>query len=417
MRLFPFDLGRERPPERPIDQRLVLSGRAVRFTNRLDPETAAFEDALLALPAPAQESDPGDPAPAATTLELPLHQRHAWLRHVRREFVLMQSRDPAGGPAMQAAVFVHRSRPPLRIAHGFATRLGPAKNGEEELAGLDLLRQLCREHTDLLTLRLQPRRPRARDLRDFEDRARLCGYLLSEPEGITRTPLYDLRPEPEASLLSMGQQLRRKIKARTKHEVELRVLDDARYAGACQEASRAAVGRTGGESRLMEWETLFTVARERPDLLRVMGLFLRDRPDQLLAFASACRHGTVAEYTSAGSRTDPELRRLPFNYWLLWELFLWARGHGSLAMDLGGVTVGGPGDPLGGVSRFKRHLTEREIETGREMVATLRPARAWAVATLRTLRDVAYHQARSTSAISDEVQVRRPAPIAAGENE
>lgn len=353
-------IGREatRAP-RFIDQRLVLQGRAVRFTNRLDEETAAFEDELLASPLTATiAQEPGEPVPAATSLELPLQQRHLWLRHSKREFFLMQSRDPSGQAAMQAVVTVHRSRPPLHLGQGFVNRLGAAKNGDEELAGLALLRRLCAEHTDLLTLRLQPRRPRVRELRDYEDRARLSGYVLVEPEGITRTPLYDLRPQPEAALAAMGQQFRRKFKARARQEVELRVLDEPRFAESCQNASRAAVERTGGETRRIEWDTLFAVARERPELLRIVGLFLRSRPDELLAFASACRHGVVAEYTSAGSRNDPELRKMPFNYWLLWELFLWARKHGSLVMDLGGVTVGGPGDPLAGVSRFKRHLTD-----------------------------------------------------------
>ena len=43
--------------------------------------------------------------------------------------------------------------------------------------------------------------------------------------------------------------------------------------------------------------------------------------------------------------------------------------------DLGGVTDGSPSDPLKGISRFKRSLTENELEIGREMVTTIRPLR------------------------------------------
>lgn len=382
----------------PLDRRVTVDGRVVRFTSRIGRETQRFEDELCRRVPAAAEADPEEGVAAdaadpvlAPALLLPLQQRHAYLRNTQREFRLFQMTDTHGKPAMQAVIYVQRPRFPGWLAHGLAARLGQAVSPEEELCGLRILRQLCAETGELVTLRLQPRRYRIRELRDFEERARRAGFVLCDPEGVTRTLLYDLRPDPEAALLAMSQKLRRKIRARTKHagQVEVRVLTDPCWAAACQDASGASLRRTGGcGGRSGEWESLFAVAQDRPDLLRVLGLFRKDRPDKLLAFAAACRHGEVAEYASAGSLDDPELRKLPFNYWLVWELFLWAREHGSRYIDLGGVTSGGPEDPLGGISRFKRHLTQTETEVGREMIVALRPFESWAYGALRSLRDV-----------------------------
>jgi lipid II:glycine glycyltransferase (peptidoglycan interpeptide bridge formation enzyme) len=137
----------------------------------------------------------------------------------------------------------------------------------------------------------------------------------------------------------------------------------------------------------MELEALFGVARERPDLARIFGLFLPDRPDDLLAFVAVMRHGRMAEYTVAGSLFDPVLRSMPFNYFLLWELMTWARDGGSLWLDLGGITEGGSSDPLAGISSFKRNLTDNDVELGREMAVTLKPLRRQLLEASREARD------------------------------
>lgn len=105
-----------------------------------------------------------------------------------------------------------------------------------------------------------------------------------------------------------------------------------------------------------------------------------------LAFVAGIRHGTLAEYISAGSVDDAALRSHPFNYFLLWELAEWARANGAAALDLGGVTEGGPEDKLAGISGFKRHFTNTEAEIGREMIATLRPGAGLILDTMRGIR-------------------------------
>jgi hypothetical protein len=250
------------------------------------------------------------------------------------------------------------------------------------------LRLLSAELGDLLSLRLQPRRTVQRSLYDYEARARRAGFSLRDPEGITRTLVVDLSTTPEAYLTSLTKKTRAKFRHRKRAEVDIRPLEDPRWIPACRAAALASIGRTGGESASrMDIGALFGVAAERPELARIFGLFLPDRPQDLLAFVSVMRHGRLAEYTMAGSLFDPVLRSMPFNYFLLWELMTWAREGGSVLLDLGGVTEGGPTDPLAGISSFKRNLTDNDVELGREMAVDLKPVRLQVFEYSREARD------------------------------
>jgi hypothetical protein len=113
----------------------------------------------------------------------------------------------------------------------------------------------------------------------------------------------------------------------------------------------------------VDLSTDFAVARERPDLVRIIGVFLKERPDERLAFAIGHRRGMSANFESGGSFSDPALRKVSFNQSLLWELFLWAREQDWTVFDLGGVTDGGADDPLAGISDFKRHLATEESKS------------------------------------------------------
>lgn len=358
------------------------AGRRARLLSGIDAESERFEEALLLrlrdLPLP-----------------LPLPQRHAYLRHCGREVRLLQLEDRDGRPAWQAAVTIYRPRRLPLIGHGVAHKLGPAASPEDEAAGIRLLRDLLRGQGDVLTLRLQPRRARVRDLWDFEGRARQAGFALCEPDGVTRTVLCPLRESREALLSAMSPKTRRNLRSGERFAGALRVLDDPAWAPACQAAVRAAAQRTGAGHALgpgagdQHLRALLRIGRERPDLVRVLGLFLPERPTELVAFATGCNHGRVAEYLSAGSLPDPALRKLPFNYWLLGALFDWAREQGCTSFDMGGITEGGPDDPLAGISAFKRHLSSEEDETevGREVRISLQPALALMLDGLRALRD------------------------------
>jgi hypothetical protein len=368
-----------------LDERRVVDGRRLRFTSALDDDTARFEDELCAR---VRQNGPEGTPPTGELVTLPLAQRHVWLRHTKREFRLLQVTDREGRPAAQAALSIYRPERYAGVGNAVAHKLGPAATGSDEEFALSALRQLCTDQGDLFNLRLQPRRLAIRELRDFEARARRAGFALADPESVTRTLLFDLQRTCDEITAQLPKRTRAKVRHRKRAEVELRVLTEDKWIPQMRAAADASVSRTDRQARSRyEWEPILAVARTRPDLARVVGLFLPSRPDELLAFVSAERHGLLAEYTAAGSKTDPELRSLPFNYFLVWELITWAKEHGSSALDLGGITDGGELDPLAGISEFKRHFTESEAEVGRELTVALHPIKAGAYAALRALRE------------------------------
>jgi hypothetical protein len=360
----------------PLDLRLRVDEHDVRFTSVRDDEAERFERELLEQPIiPSNDhlGDDGGLTSEAGHVEPPLHQRIAWLRHSGTEVRLLQVRASDGRPSMQAAVVVHRSRWAPWLGVGLVPRLGHAVSGPEELFGLRLLRTLCGESGDLVTLRLQARRLGVHALCDFEQRARRAGFVLAEPEGVTRTLILDLRASSDELLASLPANTRRNVRARESSPLEVRALTDTAHIEALKTAALASIRRTGGATSHAPWGPLFALAREDPARVCVLALFLREGGDEPLAFVAGVRHGALAEYLSAGSIDDPKLRSHPFNYFLLWELAQWARASGATHLDLGGLTDGGPGDPLAGISAFKRHFSRTEVELGREMIATLRP--------------------------------------------
>ena len=363
-------------------RRLTVDGRSLRFTTRLDEETERFEDELHARLAASLSLD----GERRALIELPLQQRHLWLRHSTREHRLLQIRDAEGLPAMQVAVRVDRPRLFGWYGEGFTSRLGRAINEEEERFGLAALRDLCRDSGDLLTLRLQPYRTELGALRDFEARARRLGFHLTDPVEVTRTLVADLRPSADEHLAALSKKTRAKIKHRSRSSLSLRVLTETRHLPACRAAVAASMRRTGGDEPNYDFDAALALATAHPERARIIGLFVDGRPDDLLAYVSGFRHGTVAEYSSAGSLDDPQLRGFPFNYFLLWELMQWARESGASWLDLGGVTDGGSDDPRAGISSFKRHFTELDVEHGRELVTVLQPARRALFETARGLR-------------------------------
>lgn len=352
-----------------LDLRGEIDGWSARLTDVLDAETSAFEAELVAHP-----------------IELPLFQRQLWVRGASQEHRLFQLRDLQGGAAMQIALVVERPRRFPLLGRARAWKLGPAVSAEAEWNALRLLRVLCAEAGDLVSLRLQPYRREIGALRDFESRARRAGYQLCDPVGVTRTLLVDLAPPPEELLAALSKKTRAKILHRGRASVQLRPLESERFIPSCVDAVNAAMIRTQGGTSQFDLAGAFAVQRADPRHAHGIGAFLPAEPDALLAFVFGFCHGEIAEYGVAGSLRHDALRSVPFNYWMLWQLIVWAREAGARWLDLGGITDGGPGDSLAGISEFKRHFTELDVELGRELSIELQPVRAWALSLWSGLR-------------------------------
>jgi lipid II:glycine glycyltransferase (peptidoglycan interpeptide bridge formation enzyme) len=54
----------------------------------------------------------------------------------------------------------------------------------------------------------------------------------------------------------------------------------------------------------------------------------------------------------------------------MWDLIVWAKRAGATWFDFGGVTAGtaGSGDPLGGISDFKRLFSKERAEVAEDWV-------------------------------------------------
>ncbi len=382
-------LARMRNRRAPLDVRTRIGDHDIRFTTALDADAERFERELLEQPiVPCNEhvGEGGVLTSEAGRVEPQLHQRIAWLRRSSAEVRLLQVRASNGRPSMQVAIDVERPRWAPWLGNAIARRLGHAVSGAEELNALRLLRTLCVASGDLVTLRLQARRLGVHALCDFEERAHRAGFVLADPEAVTRTLLLDLRASPDELLARLPRKTRHKVRALAASPFEIRAVTDAGHLEALKVAALASIHRSGGTTSHAPWGSLLAVAHEDPTRARILALFPRGGGDMPLAFVAGVRHGALAEYVSAGSIDDAALRSHPFNYFLLWELADWARANGATDLDLGGVTEGGPEDKFAGISSFKRHFTNTEAEIGREMISTLRPGAGLILDTMRGIR-------------------------------
>ena len=362
-------------PHTPIKLSWSVEGWRARLLGRDSEVARTFEEELL----------------ADGRVELSLFQRREFVAASSGEHLLFQLRAPSGKPAMQAVVTLERPRRLPQLARGRGHQLGWSVDAEAELRGLQSLRELCRASGAMVSLRLQPHRTEGDALCDVEARARRAGFQRVEPLGVTRTLLLDLAPGVDRLLASLSKKTRWRVRHRSREQVELRALTDRRFIPACVTAANASLSRTGGGTSRFDFAAAFHLAASAPERVRITGVFLRNRPDTLLAFNIGMRHDSRAEYSSAGSLLDPALRELPFNYWLLWELILWAQRAGARCFDFGGITDGSEEDRCRGISAFKRHFCDREVEVGRELISNLKPAQAMALdlwSAIRRLRSM-----------------------------
>ncbi|MEJ2539782.1 MAG: peptidoglycan bridge formation glycyltransferase FemA/FemB family protein [Gemmatimonadota bacterium] len=204
--------------------------------------------------------------------------------------------------------------------------------------------------------------------------ARACeaeGYFRAEqPRMYPRTLWIDLEPEEDRILAGFRATARRHIRAPSKKGFVTIPVTSPRHAERLDELHRAAFDRSGGEAPFVDWKATLLATRLHPDRVTIRGITRGDGGDsELLSFALAVRNGEVAEYLHAGSVRRPGLR-IPLLYAPTWEIMRWAKSHGALAWDFGGITPGTAedDDPRGGISDFKRYFGGEVREVGEEWV-------------------------------------------------
>lgn len=356
----------------PLDLRLTLEGRNIRVTNQIGAEAEEFERALLV----RQRLRPYEDG--ALPLHLNLPQQTVWVKNTDQDALLIQISTADGLPAAQVVATIYHPRRTKWFRHAIVHAMGCSfVSHEEELWLYKTLPGILKNARGVSRLRLQAMRLAHADLMDFDNLARRAGYSLTDPLAVTRTLAFDIQAPIDEILASLGSKTRAKVRHHGLEKIEIRTIADDASIPALKVALAASFSRTKGGEPYLEFNDLLRVAKERPDLVLIQGLYLKHRPDDLLAYSIVLRHGDVVESFSSGSLPDSELRKLPFNYFLLWGRIPWAQAHGGKVIDLGGVTDGGTTDPLAGISQFKRHFCEKQLETGREMVLETSPLRCF----------------------------------------
>jgi hypothetical protein len=282
-------------------------------------------------------------------------------------------------PELASAAFFALRDPQGEYAGGFAVQARPAPMGHrllrvEQLGGsipiaaadttVAALRRWAA--SDPRTLRLSV------DVFSFDESRILAlgetlrrhGFRRAEHTyGYVETLLLDLTPTEDDLFRALHHAARRKIRQLAGHPVVVRPVANRSLAERMNQLLEETMARTGGRFSRRDWERRIDLSAEHPELSRIVGLFRTDVPetDSLLAFAWGCHGGDHVFYSEAASTRDTGDLRLPLAYGVMWDLIVWAKRTGARWFDLGGITHGtrDSDDPLGGISDFKRHFSQR----------------------------------------------------------
>jgi len=321
------------------------------------------------------EGDALERSLALAGVRLALPHRAGWRlarKGVESLRVLLRAPDGSYAGAFVVQAGLSRAVPGFRVLR--VERFGEALPRSLWAAAVDALTEVAHREPRVLRLTVEV------FSRDRETRSRL-GELLAGA-GFVRAPttlnwsttlVLDLQPTETELFASFSASARRGIRSVQQHPVQVRVVDDCRLGDRLEALSRETRVRTGGRyEALWDWAGVIELSRRVPDAARLVGLFRTDRegPDALLGFSWGWWNGQSASYFAGASSRPSDLGRLHIGYPLMWDLITWAKRAGATWFDFGGVTAGttGSGDPLGGISDFKRLFAKEMAEVAEDWV-------------------------------------------------
>jgi hypothetical protein len=350
-----------------------------RFFDRFDEEARQFEDRLR--------------SGHMLVESIPWPRISFWqgYRHLEsisnRYFVLQMARNDSG-KTYQMAVIEQTSR----IAC-FKTGAVPywipslePESLQDQAELLKILRELCLQHTSLMSLRVHSYIPGDSALDVAEKILRGSGFETCERHAPAMTRIIDLRPPLEDILSQFPSKTRTKLKLKKPEEVRVEPLKLREQIPDLQSAFNDSFYRSSDRRYDYDFESLFGILEKSPDAAAAFGFFLSDDWNSPRAFITGVASPPLFEYSAAGSRSDVRLRQFKFNYILLWKLVETAKVRGALTFDMGGITDGGPDDPLAGISDFKRRFPGFEANIGRERLLEIKPMRCRLFSVLQKLR-------------------------------
>src|SRR2546425_544869 len=338
-------------------------GYAVKLFEEHGPERARSEAMLLAAGIP-----------------LPVQHRTEWaLVHPKRRLWFVGVKAAGGEYQAGFAVDVSRSRALPGHLLLYVERFGAALSDGARAAGLRALAHLGRSRPRVLRLYVQvyAQEPGIRDqvgtvLRELGFRS------AAQPRSYRDTVLVDLAPDEDGILASFHRSTRRNIRQIAEQPFEVRTITRPAPVGRLQALLRESLARTGGAAQHEDWHAVTELSDRCPELSRLVGLFRTDvrGPEALVAFAWGLNHGDCVDNPASGMTRSPG-SRTPFMYALVWDLIRWGKRAGARWFDFGGVTRGrlGEGDPLGGISNFKRGFNDTIVAVCDEWTLEPNPLR------------------------------------------
>jgi hypothetical protein len=311
----------------------------------------------------------------ALDAHLPVRDRAGW-PNAQRLSAIICVRHPEEGAVLACALREAPSRAAPGMLIGRIHRVGGAADGNAVVRAIEAAASHARSRRRLLRLHVELFMPDSDSRHAAGEACLRLGFVpVARPRCYESTILMDLTPPPEEIFASLTKTARQNVRAAGKQGLAVRRIEAA-FAPRLNQLLSETFARTGGHVRRENWPAIVRFCNDHPDQARLIGLF-DDRPgttEPLLAFALALNHGAYCEYATAASTRLTDVR-VSLAYAPAWDLIQWARQSGARWFDFGGVTAGraGSGDPLGGISDFKRYFSKDTVEVGAEFVLEARP--------------------------------------------
>ncbi len=315
----------------------------------------------------------------AAGVPVPLSHRAAWIEtQPAGAHWYVALRDAAGICCCGFAVSVSSSRalPGYRLLR--IEDFGPAATPAARDAALVALAELARRQPRILRVNLEVFSADDAIRESLAQQLSTLGFERpAAPRRYARTLALDLGPDETTLLGSFQRKTRQKIRrAEQDSTFVMRPISDVLLAERMAELLRETMNRTGGAYHPEDWESWIAFGNAHPELSHIIGTFRSGArgAEALVAFVWGSNHGDRVDLrTSASTRMADS--RTSLTHPLLWELIRWAKRTGVRWFDLGGITAGhhGSGDPLGGISDFKRSFCNHEVTVGEEWM--LEPSR------------------------------------------
>ena len=339
----------------------------------------------------------------AAGVSLPAQHRTEWaVVHPTRTVWFLAVKTNGGGYQAGFAVDVSRSRALPGHVLLFVEKFGGALSDGARAAGLRALAHLARSRPRVLRVHVHVYAHDSGIRQRVGQLLRELGFRsAAQPRAYRDTVLVDLAPEENEILASFHRSTRRNIRQIAEQPFRVRTIAMPAPVGRIETLLGESLARTGGPPQHEDWNAVTALSDRCPDLSRLTGLFRTDgQGPELVAFAWGLNHGDYVDNPATGM-TRLSGSRTPFTYALIWDLIRWAKRAGARWFDFGGVTMGHlkEGDPLGGISDFKRGFSSTVVAVGEEWTLEPNPLRGQLAAALSSASSYVSRRLRAVAQV------------------